>query len=329
MKVISVYNNFGNTGGAQDMALHLAAHFSPGETPVMLTATAPADVTPAYRTKARYITLTLKNVKKILREWPDAVFLSHDRKSTTRLMLYRAACRRPIKIVHVAHNVFTNLRFLTLFPKHVVAISRAVASNLLDYFKIPEKNITLIPNGLPDRGVRPVRQGPGIKILLMGRICSVKRQLEIVRAIDARLPAGTTLHIAGRGPQEQELTALLTTAKNTFYEGQIDPSAQIAGYDYVLLFSEKEGLPLSLIEACMYGRPMITNTLPSVLQINRPGITGYACDSFDALRQLVQELPSPGSAEYLDMARAARLRYETHFTERTMLDAYEAILKLQ
>ena len=108
---------------------------------------------------------------------------------------------------------------------------------------------------------------------------------------------------------------------------QIDPAKHICDYDYVLLFSQKEGLPLSLIEACMYGRPMITNTLPSVLEINVPGTTGISCRDLDELRSMIKDLPAPSSREYIRMARNARERYGQLFTESRMNEAYRSLLE--
>ncbi|MDE6498435.1 MAG: glycosyltransferase family 4 protein [Muribaculaceae bacterium] len=327
MKVISVYNNFANTGGAQDMALRLAGSFSPDDVPVVLTRTPAERIARSYHDTADFRPLSLKYAKEIMRKWPDAVFMSHDRKSTTRLMLYKTLVLRKLKVVHVAHNVFDNLRRFTLFPEHVVAISKAVEANLKDYFRLPAERITLIPNGLSDKRVKEPRRGPGIRILLMGRICSVKRQLEIADALDGHLPEGTELYFAGRGPQERELEERLRSKHDMHFSGQIDPSKQIADYDYILLFSQKEGLPLSLIEACMYGRPMITNTLPSVLEINQPGVTGFACRDLDELKSTIRHLPVPGSEDYKAIARNARLRYEQCFTESRMLEAYRSLLE--
>ena len=327
MKVISVYNNFANTGGAQDMALRLAGSFSPHTTPIVLTRTSAGHITGDYEKAADFMQLSRKQVKDILRRWPDAVFLSHDRKSTTRLMIYKTMGLRNLKVVHVAHSVFDNLRRFTLFPEHVVAISKAVEANLKDYFKLPAQRITMIPNGLPDRGVKEPRRGPGIRILLMGRIYALKRQLEIAEALDGYLPEGTELYFAGTGPQEHELTQLLAAKKNMHFLGQIDPAKHICDYDYVLLFSQKEGLPLSLIEACMYGRPMITNTLPSVLEINEPGTTGISCRNLDELRSMIKDLPAPSSREYIRMARNARERYGQLFTESRMNEAYRSLLE--
>ena len=142
MEVISVYNNFANTGGAQDIALMLAQHFASGKQPMMLTTTSADNITTEYAGKADFRPLSLHSFRTIAAEHPGAIFLSHDRKSTTRLMIYRMLCRNHAKIVHVAHSVFDNLRFATLLPRHIVAISSGVRDNLISYFHIAPERIT-------------------------------------------------------------------------------------------------------------------------------------------------------------------------------------------
>lgn len=326
MEVISVYNNFANTGGAQDIALMLAQHFASGKQPMMLTTTSADNITTEYAGKADFRPLSLHSFRTIAAEHPGAIFLSHDRKSTTRLMIYRMLCRNHAKIVHVAHNVFDNLRFATLLPRHIVAISSGVRDNLISYFHIAPERITFIPNGMLDAGSRAPRDAHDIRILHIGRICAVKRQIEIARTLTGKMPEHTSLHFAGRGELEEELRNTVAGLPDTHYIGHIKPAEEIDSFDYVLLCSEREGLPLSLIEACMFGKPMITNALPSVGDINIHGVTGYVCSSDDALIRTVGTLPTPDSDEYRRLAAGARKRYEQYFGLEKMLSAYDELL---
>lgn len=327
MKLITVYNNFANTGGAQDVALTLAEGFAGNATPVVLTRTSTANITREYAGRADFLPLSFGGVKNLFRRYPDAVFLSHDRKSTTRLMAYRLLLGESLKIVHVAHNVFDSLRWCTWLPKHVVAISSGVRENLVSYFRIPESRISFIPNGIADLGARPPRQTDGIRILLLGRICKVKRQVDIARRLAGKLPAGTSLCFAGRGELERELADSIATERNMQYLGQIDVAKEIHNFDYVMLCSEREGLPLCLIEACMYGKPMVTNALPSVTDINIDGITGYVCRDDSMLADVVSHLPSPASNEYKKMSDNARRHFDRHFQYSSMIESYRDLLE--
>lgn len=326
MEVISAYNNFANTGGAQDMALLLAKHFSShGERPIMLTSTDLSKIDVKYSEKADFIKYSIGNVAKLIKKHEGAIILSHDRKTTTKLILSARLTGRKLKIVHVAHNCFDNMSIFTLLPKNIVAISSAVYENLITYFKVDKSHITLIPNGLADKGVREPRKAQDIRILLAGRICNVKRQLEIAHALCGRLPNGVSLDFAGRGEDELKLDKYLKGNDQMHYIGQIYIDNHISDYDYVMLCSQHEGLPLSLIEACMYGKPMITNSHPAMLDVNTDGLTGYVCRDDNHLVEIIKNLAKPQDEEYTRMSHNARKRYDERFRLEIMYEAYDAL----
>lgn len=324
-RVVTVYFNFRNTGGAQKMAMRLAEKLAVDDSlPIVFTDTPAHDVHEAYRNRAVFKAFTVANVLKFAAE--GYVFLSHDRKSTTRLMLLKCVCGRRIKIAHVSHNVFDNLRLLTILPKKIISISSAVTDNLKSYFKIKPDRIIYIPNGLPDWGVRPVNDRESIKILLAGRICRVKRQIEIAGAFSRCDTSGISLYFAGSGEDVSRLQQIISGTSNIHFLGEIDMAERIGDFDYVLLFSEKEGLPLVLIEACMSGKPMLTNDLPSVKDVNVDNETGFVYDSLSKLTDSLSDLPKPSSKKYNDMSINARRRYERLFTENQMIDSYRDVI---
>lgn len=327
MKVASVYFNFANKGGAQKMALDLARLLcdESDALPVMLTSTPLDRIDPDLRDKAKFMTLTLRNLRRLSRD--GYIVLSHDRRSTTRIMLWRKLQLLKIKVVHVAHSVFDNLRFATILPSNVVAISTAVMDNLIGYFGLAPERITLIYNGLADLGHRKINSRKDIHIVLAGRICSVKRQVEIARALAGRIPEGVSLCFAGTGEQADLLTEAVAAESRMSYVGHLDMSRHIADFDYVLLFSEKEGLPLTLIEACMAGKPMITNDIRGALDINIAGETGFVCRDFDELARLLDSLPKPSSESYKCLSDNARHRYEECFSVDRMTAQYRALLE--
>lgn len=327
MNIVTVYNNYANTGGAQDISMLIASHFAATGKAVVLTATSTEHIAVKYASKAVFRLLTLRNVLDIVKERPDTVFLSHDRKSTAKLMAYRCFGGKKIRIVHIAHSVFNDLRLITFLPKNIVSISTAVTENLAEYFKIPRAHITYIPNGLSDSGQRPARESTDINILLAGRICGVKRQVEIAKFMKGRLPDNVKLYFAGKGEDEEKLASIVVADESMHYLGQISIDEEIEKYDYMLLFSQKEGLPLSLIEACMYGRPMITNNHPAMLDVNVPGKCGFVFKDLESLADGLHDLPLPSSEEYKRLSSNARRRYEENFQIDRMLSDYEKLVK--
>lgn len=328
MMLISVYNNFANTGGAQDVAILLARHFvKDNHKPIVLTSTPVDKIADKYSGVAEFKDLSYSTVRHLLKTCDNPVFLSHDRKATTRLMVYKLLGLN-FRLIHVAHNTFDNLRMLTLFPKEVVAISKGVYDNLREYFKIDMSRISMIPNGIVDKGLSTPRHSDDVRILLAGRICPVKRQVELARYLKGHLPANVILDFAGVGEDEVALKAEINGSPNIRYLGQINVEAEIENYDYVLLFSEKEGLPLILIEACMYGKPMISNDIPGVVDINIDGRTGYVCRNYESLAERLSALPPSNSEEYKRLSINARRHYENCFTRERMLSGYECLLNI-
>ena len=326
-KIITVYPNFANQGGAQDVALTLAEKFTPGERPIVLCQTPAAAIADLYRTRARFLPFNLGSIRSLA--WQGATFISHSRKTTTLLCLYAHLSGPKLRIIHVAHNTFTNLRHLTLFPQTIVAVSQSVKQNLEDYFRLPGERVRVILNGLPDRCPQPaVRQSDGLtKVLLPGRICAVKQQIALVESIGNSLAPHVHIYFAGTGNDEVLLRQAIAGKPQFHFLGHINIPSRLPEFDYVCLFSQKEGLGLSLVEGLMFGKPLVTNLLPALLEVNRPGSTGFAYPDFASLAQGLNSLPQPGSPAYATLSHAARERYETYFTEPRMIEEYREVVR--
>lgn len=324
MNLVSVYHNFGNMGGAQAVALNLAEALEPGS--VVLTGTPPGSIAAPCRT--RNVRFGPFSIKEILKH-RDCVFLSHDRKSTTRLCALSRALRLRLRIIHVAHNSFNSLRHFTLFPPEIVAVSDSVAANLRDYFRIAPDRIHVIDNGIADR-FKALPDAPQpkerIDILWPARVCPVKRQLETVRAIKDSMPPGVAITFAGDGEDLAALKAETDGHPSFRVLGHVDIDSIIADYDYVCLFSEKEGLALSLLEGCMYGLPLISNDIAPALLVNEHGVTGFVYDTFDHLAAGLGRLPHKGSDHYARLAAAARRKYLENYTFDRMVESYRSLI---
>ena len=93
------------------------------------------------------------------------------------------------------------------------------------------------------------------------------------------------------------------------------------------LFSKNEGLGMSLIEGCMFYKPLITNNIKAVLEVNKPGFNGFVAHNFNELSDVLNNLPDRDSDEYKKLAGNARKIYEKYFTSDIMLKKYRAIIK--
>lgn len=114
MKIISNYPNFKNKGGAQDITIQLAKKLN-GNIPIVLTDTPMDKIHPDYKKEnIHFEKFSIYSIFKY--NAPDTVFLSHHRSQTSRLMFLNFFFAGKLKIIHVAHNTFTNLKPLTWLP---------------------------------------------------------------------------------------------------------------------------------------------------------------------------------------------------------------------
>ena len=331
MKVISIYPNFDKQGGAQDVVLQLAEKLNDAEAEfIVLTNTNFKDVHTRYQDRgAVFLSCSWTNIQKYSC-YSDVIFLSHHRKSTTIVYFWLLLLGRANRLIHVAHNTFNTLGWLTFLPKKCIAVSREVQKNLCNYFGVSLDRIKVIYNGLPDnketQRINCDSMG-NIKILFPARVSSEKRQLELVQEAAHLIPHHVELHFAGVGPEYEVLQEKVKNYSNVKCLGFIDVPKSLMSYDYVMLFSKNEGLPLSLIEGLRAGKPLITNKLPVFYEINEHNKTGYMFSDFQDFVNGLRTLPHPLTSQYQIMSENARAKYEQLFTEESMIASYKAYLQ--
>lgn len=261
-----------------------------------------------------------------------SVVFVHERKFLALFWLINHLLFLKITVVYVHHNMLYGHRILTILPRHIVAISDQGIQNLTDYFHAPLNSIHKIYNCVEDRKElkRTARQRDGfIRILYPARINSVKRQLTIVEKLRGKIDARIQIDFAGIGPLYEELKNCLRRDDNQFHSiGFVDDiPARMLEYDYVMLFSKHEGLPISLIEATMTGTPIICNDVGGNVEIGHVGENAFVADDWDALIETLNSLPELPAKEYENMCRASRAIYEKHFTYSIFKKNYLDLVK--
>ncbi len=326
MKIISLYTGLNTVGGAQNMCLSIHSGLTQKKEikqGFVSSFTSYQQLDPIYNDQIQKKEYLKFNPVKLILNHPDAIFISHHRKVTTLLMLTAKLLFKKVKIVHVAHNEFNNLRFVSLFPKQIISVSKRVKENHKLYFKL--KNIHVIYNGivssfnLNDKVFNSIK----IKILFPGRVTDVKQQLKITAHLKGHLPENVTILFAGDGPQLEMLKK----------ETEDDPQFNVLGYvkdmealynevAFVLLFSKNEGLPLSLIEAISYGVPCICNDVGGNVEVIQNGKNGLIVSTVDALKKTLQMLPAMTNETYAELSMNAIEVFKNKFSYDKMIDNY-------
>lgn len=331
MKLISLYTNLSKVGGAENMCFSI--HFGLLKTDffsshLIVSNTEYENLAEVYRKQASASNYEKFNLLNLIRKYPDAVLISHHRRLTSQLWTLSKLLGKKIKLIHIAHITLENHKYLSLFPDTNIAVSQKVADNLRDYFDV--KNSKVIYNGIADREAKPIENfdANNIIISLPATINERKQQLKIAKFLKGKLPSNIVLQFAGDGPDLETLKEII----------QDEPQMKALGYvvetknlyeesDFILLFSQSEGLPLSLIESLNYGKPIICNDVGGALEILEPNQNGYFIQDLEDMLRLFQSLENLSLEEYKRMSMASKRIFKEKFRYQIMIDSYLETIK--
>lgn len=165
-------------------------------------------------------------------------------------------------------------------PRRIVALTPTTADRLVAKYRLDRERIVPIPKGVPLDEFPPAtdhRRAEGRCLLgvdqqtplvvYLGALGPEKLIENAIRAVEA-LP-GVALAVVGDGAERDRLSAL---ADQVGPAVQIvgptsEPSLALAAADVVVLPSETEGLPGTLIEAGLVGIPVVATTVGFVRDI--------------------------------------------------------------
>lgn len=169
----------------------------------------------------------------------------------------------------------------------VFAISPEIGEHLID-LGMSRDRVRVVDNfidvgAVANTGHGGPELGPGVHIGLFGALIRRKR-IDIALRGFAGLLSGTghvdaTLHLVGEGPMRSQLTKLageLGISERVVFHGFLaEPLPLMAQMDIVLLTSDREGVPRSLMEALALGRTCVSSAFPGIASIIQDGKTGY------------------------------------------------------
>jgi len=163
-------------------------------------------------------------------------------------------------------------------------------------------------------------------VAFVARLTPIKRPdrfAEVAIAIAARHPDARFL-VAGEGELLRELRGQLAPLEGrvVFVGFRPDVETVYAAADTVVLTSDNEGMPYSLVEAALAGRPVVATNVGSVREVVIDGETGFVTEP--AVGPLVgaldRVLADPDTA--MAMGRAAAERAQRLFgADRLVADA--------
>ncbi len=232
----------------------------------------------------------------------------------------------------------------------IIAVSESVRQYLLANEDLPPAKIEMIPNGIDAREFMPATQEQkylaraklGIAegdfvIGGVGRLVAQKN-FGLLLDIAARLKNENQkilFVIAGSGPQETELRA---QAANLGVEHRVrllghvsDRVSLYHAFDALLMPSNFEGTPMTLLEAMASGLPVVASRVDGIAEVCTSGFDALLLPPGDApaftsaLERLIQDA---GLREALSVnaRRTILSRYDIHFLVRQVEELYEEVL---
>ena len=321
--IYNCYPNICNYGGAQKVAFTIHRELNTlGYDSKFLSDTNYSQIHNKFKiSKSEYCQLSINKFRNIKNE----LFISHHRKHTTKFILLNKVFKLNNKIIHVAHNEFSTKKSLSLFPENIVAVSNKVRNNHSDYFGLDSKKIKVIYNGIKDEGVKQIKSinnNQTINILIAARINRIKMQVELFNFLEKKIPNNIHIYFAGIGEDYSKLKKKVENSKNFTCLGFVDIKSIIEQMHFVMLFSKNEGLPLILLEALMYGKPLIANNVGGNNEIIINNFNGFLVNDLHNLVTCLDQTSGISQTIYTQMCINARETYLEKFTLKTMLDSY-------
>ncbi|PRY55293.1 glycosyl transferase family 1 [Arcticibacter pallidicorallinus] len=262
------------------------------------------------------------------------IIIVHARNVMSFLAVLKKVFFLDTQIVYVSHNVYDNHRRITFLPDIVVSISKKVTDNLVRFFNVNPRNITLIYNGIKDfyeneKWAAPTYKKEKIVILYPARVNAVKRQLSIIDNLAGKLSPNIEINFAGVGDDYELLVERCRQSSNFKALGFMDNMDDvIKRADYLMLYSLQEGLPIALIEGIMHGKPLLVNNVGGNLELGIPGYNAIELDEdWDKLAATLNRLESITNQEYGHMSLNSRKNFCENFTYGKMISNYIHFLK--
>jgi glycosyltransferase involved in cell wall biosynthesis len=217
----------------------------------------------------------------------------------------------------------------------VVTVSQANADRIATAFAVPPDRLRVIPCGIDTEWFRP--HGPRAEpphIVCVARLVPVKNLALLLDAcadLRARRVEFRCV-LVGDGPCRDELLAMRSRLG---LEGVVDmvgaaEQAEVRAWwrraSVAVLTSEREGMPVSLMEAAACGVPAVAPAVGGIPELIEDGVTGLLTPSGDhralaaALERLIRDRLLAAR-----MGRAARAGAEQRFSVRQQVDRLLAL----
>lgn len=253
----------------------------------------------------------------LLRESKGSIFHVHIAQAFIPEVAWLAArIRRAALVSHFHLDVASSGRFGGVFnwyKKHilprtlrasdkVIVFSEEQKALVVRKYRVNEQNIAVVPNGVSQEYFhkpRTMTEEAAKRILYVGRLSPQKNITQLLEAA-RELPAEFEIRIVGDGELKDTLTerSLELGLENVRFAGRMNGDDLLREYidaDIFVITSEREGMPLVVLEAMASGLPIIgTDVLGIDTLIKNRGLLVQLNDAH-GLAQAIEQLSQDGS----------------------------------
>jgi glycosyltransferase involved in cell wall biosynthesis len=246
-----------------------------------------------------------------------------------------------VGVVGVVHSDdpqhYAHARHLGRFWNATVGVSQAIVENLGSMEPSLQARLRVIEHGVPAPSKptpRPTDEDRPLRIIYAGRLVQEqKRVFDLPRIVDRleRLGVSATLTVVGGGADRE---ALESASAQWVKRGMIrfagilsnaDVTRELQAHDALLLVSDYEGLPITVLEAMAAGCvPVVTALRSGIPELVRNGENGFTVEvgDIEAFAERLSTLQrEPRLRERLS-ARAFETLHEDGFTLDAMTERY-------
>ena len=293
-------------------------------------------------------------VKEIRRFKPDVIHTHTAKAGVVGRLASILSGQKSIRVHtfhgHLLHGYFGTTKtkivvliekLLALFTDQLLAVGKQVQDDLIESGIGNSNKFAVMPPGLQlssvpsklaarvDLGLEPNE----IYCAFIGRITQIKRPDRFLDVTSQAKADNVKAHfiVAGAGEKMQYCQDRVA-AENlpvTFLGWREDIETVLAAADFVILTSDNEGTPLSLIQAGMVGIPVVATKVGSTNEIVVDGQTGFLTDlSVDQLARAVAKLASDSDLRAKMGAAGKEYTLARYGVERLVKDHQNLYLRL-
>lgn len=271
----------------------------------------------------------------------NKIDIVHSHSRTTQVLGCLLGKTTGVRHIFTCHGFFKR-RFLrrvfSCWGEKVIAISEQVKGHLVSDFKLDDKKIVVINNGIDadrfgrrkteDRRQNRINLGLGEEpvIGIIARLSDVKGHEYLIRAMRVVLEkySAARLLIIGEGKTREGLVRLagsLGISKNVIFITEIqDTAGALAAMDIFVMPSIQEGLGLALMEAMASGLAVVGSNVGGIKTLVQNGLNGLLVEPGDSqglARAILALLDDPLKREAL--GREAQRFIQQNFSQDKMV----------